>query len=74
MLKYAKKEDDQTLSVQVNLASFLTRAPRSPFLFPISIGRKPLASSNTELNDVKTSSPSTVLPLLDTSIKTGCLE
>ena len=47
------KKDDETLSARVNLASFLTRATRSPFLFPISIGRKPLASLNTELNYVK---------------------
>ena len=64
----------QTLSVQVNLASFLTRATRSSFLFPISKGRKPLASSNTESNDVNSFLPSTVLLLLYTSIKTGCLE
>ena len=68
------EKDDQTLSVQVNLASFLTRATRSSFSFPISKGRKPVASSNTESINVKCFSPSTVLPLLCTSIKAGCLE
>ena len=57
MLKHTKK---MTRSVQVNLVnSSLQVSP--PFLFPISIGRKLLASSNTELNDVKTFSQLTHL-------------
>ena len=55
-------------------ASFLTSTPRSLLVILVLESLNPLFSSKTDSKEQNSFSPSTVLPLLYTSVKTGCLE